>query len=75
MANFSENFRGVSGPKLCIMCNTHLDSQVMAFRCPAIVPHLRSKGNCENIFGSKLKMETVINIRTIEKMRQEKMKE
>ena len=31
MANYGENFRGLSDPKQCPLCSTHLDNQQMAF--------------------------------------------
>ena len=40
MANYSENFRGPQGPKLCSMCLIHLDNQRMEFSCPVIKPKL-----------------------------------
>ena len=70
MANFSENFRGPGGPKLCPLCSTHLDNQQMAFMCPEIKPNL-GKGKYEALFRDEIPMETIENLRIITKSRQE----
>ena len=74
MANFSENFRGVAGPKMCQLCQTHLDNQQMAFRCPEILPHLNKKGKYENIFQNEILKETIGNLKYITKLRENIMK-
>ena len=43
MSNFRENYRGGQGPSMCKLCNSHLDSQELSFRCPVI----RSKINID----------------------------
>ena len=70
MANFSENFRGPGGPKLCPLCSTHLDNQQMAFTCPVVKPNL-STGKYEALFRDEIPMETVKNLRIITKLREE----
>ena len=72
MANFSENFRGPGGPKLCPLCSTHLDNQQMAFRCPEISPHLNKKGKYEGVFRSEIPLDTVQNLRIITEIRNKK---
>ena len=49
-ANFSENFLGPGGPKLCPLCSTYLDNQQMSFRCPEILPPFKEKGKYEGLF-------------------------
>ena len=71
MAEFSENFRGPHGPKMCALCYTHLDNQPMAFNCTVIKPHLDKKGKYEYIFRSEIPMETIRNLKIITKMREE----
>ena len=73
MAQFSENFRGPHGPKMCLLCQTHLDNQPMAFSCPAIKPHLDEKGKYEYIFRSEIPSETISNLKIITKLREEKI--
>ena len=50
MANYGENFRGLSDPKQCPLCSTHLDNQQMAFICPQIKPNLYEAGKYKGIF-------------------------
>ena len=73
MANFSENFCGPGGPKLCPLCSTHLDNQQMAFRCPEILPQLNKKGKYEGLFRTEIPLETVQNLRIISELRNEKL--
>ena len=74
MASYSENFRGVTGPKLCPLCHTHLDNQKSAFTCPVLIPNLNKLGKYENIFRSNIQKETIENIKTITQKREEKTK-
>ena len=71
MANYSENFRGPSGPKLCPLCSTHLDNQQMAFTCPLIKQKLSEIGKYEYIFRSQIPIETIKNLKIITKLRKE----
>ena len=71
MANFSENFRGQSDPKQCPLCQTHLDNQQMAFNCPQIKPKLNSEGKYDGIFKTDVPVETIKNLRIIQKIREE----
>ena len=73
MANFSENFRRPSCPKLCPLCSTHLDNKKMAFICPVVKPNL-SVGKYEALFRDEIPMETVENLRIITKLREEYLK-
>ena len=73
MANYSENFRGQTGPKLCPVCHTHLDNQKLVFSCPELLPSLISAGKYENLFNHTVCKETVINIKTITRLREEIM--
>ena len=73
MANFSENFRGVSDPKQCQLCFTHLDNQQMSFTCPMIKPKLCKEGDYEGIFRTKVPVETVKNLRIIDQIREENL--
>ena len=73
MANFSENFRGMSGPKLCPLCETHLDNQQMAFKCPEILQKINQIGKYDNIFRSEIPLEAIENLKTITKLREEKL--
>ena len=63
------------GPKVCIMCKMHPDSQHMVFVCPEIVPHLKSEGKYENMFGSTISKDTIMNIIQIKILREEKLKD
>ena len=73
MANFSEHFRGLSDPKQCQLCFTHLDNQQMSFTCPMIKPKLCKEGEYEGIFRTKVPIETVKNIRIIDKIHEENL--
>ena len=71
MANYSEYFCGPSGPMLCPLCSTHLDNQPMAFICPKIKNRLDAKGKYENIFKSRIPLETLKNLKIILQIREE----
>ena len=71
MANYSEYFCGPSGPMLCPLCSTHLDNQPMAFICPKIKNRLDAKGKYENIFKSRIPLETLKNLKIILKIQEE----
>ena len=73
MAQYSENFRGQAGPKLCPVCHTHLDNQKLAFTCPELSPELKTTGKYENIFEYNISKETVQNIKIITKLREDKV--
>ena len=73
MAQYSENFRGQAGPKLCPVCQTHLDNQQLAFTCPEISPKLKDIGKYENIFKDNVSEETIQNIRMITMIREDKL--
>ena len=73
MSDFSENFRGLSDPKQCPLCHTHLDNQQMAFSCPVIKPKLNVKGKYEGIFKTDVPIETIQNLRIIRNIREENL--
>ena len=73
MAKFSENFPSPHGPKMCLLCHTHLDNQQMAFNCPVIKPKLDERGKYEYIFRSEILIETIENLKIITKIREENM--
>ena len=73
MANYGENFRGLSDPKQCPLCSTHLDNQQMAFICPQIKPNLYEAGQYEGIFKTDIPIETVKNLRIIARIREENL--
>ena len=72
MANYGENLCGLSDPKQCPLCSTHSDNQQMAFICPQIKPNLYEAGKYEGIFRTDIPIETVKNLRIIERIREEK---
>ena len=72
MADYSENFRGGAGPKLCPLCHTHLDNQKLAFACPELSQLLNTLGKYENVFRNDIYKETLLNIKTITNKRKEK---
>ena len=71
MANFSENFRGPHGPKMCSLRSTHLDNQPMAFNCPTIKPKLDNKGKYEYVFRSQVPLETIQNLKIVTRIRED----
>ena len=53
MANFSENFRNRSDvSRLCLLCNIHLDNQIMIEQCKVISD--RFKGSMQQILKNKI---------------------
>ena len=75
MAEYGENFRGASGHKQCPLCDSHLDNQQMAFKCPEIANKLDKKGKFHYIFQSEIPVETIQNLKIITKLREEKMQQ
>ena len=73
MAKFSENFCGPHGPKMCLLCHTHLDNQQMVFNCPVIKPKLDEKGKYGDEFRSEIPSETIKNLKIITMLREENM--
>ena len=73
MANFGENFRGQSDPKQCPLCLSHLDNQQMAYICPKIKPSLNDAGKYDGIFKMDVPIETIRNLRIIDKIREENL--
>ena len=75
MANYGENFRGLSDPKQCPLCSTHLDNQQMAFIWPRIKPNLCEAGKYEGIFKTYIPIERVKNLRIIARICKENYEE
>ena len=65
MADYSENFHGGAGSKLCPLSDTHLDKQKLAFTYPELVQKLNTLGKYENVFKSDISKETLLNIKII----------
>ena len=63
MENFSENYRGSNGPKLCPLCNVHIDSQELSFSCNEIKNEFTITVLYSEIFEEDLKMETIETIK------------
>ena len=73
MADYGENFRGQSDPKQCPLCLTHLDNQQMAYICPKIKPSLCEAGKYDGLFKMDIPIETIRNLRIIDKIREENL--
>ena len=71
MANFSENFRGPSGPQLCPICKTHLDSQHLSFQCPQVKENVKIEGEYNKIFTDNTDTKLVKTLVNISKYRDE----
>ena len=73
MADYGENFCGQSDPKQCPLCLTHLDNQQMAYICPKIKPSLCEAGKYDGLFKMDIPIETIRNLRIIDKIREENL--
>ena len=69
-AEFSENFRGTSGPANCILCNNHLDNQPMSFQCSVLNAKLKLKGKYEDIFEENISKDIVRSLKLIDRYRE-----
>ena len=74
MANFSENFRGLSGPQLCPLCKQHFDSQNLCWQCPLVKENVNLEGEYKNIFQNKPNSKLVKTLVNINKFREEYIK-
>ena len=55
MAKYGENYRGSKEVILCPLCNTHIDSQIMAVEnCPVVKKNISISGNYVQIFNNCL---------------------
>ena len=59
MANFRENFKGGEEQTTCPLCQTHLDSQVMALKCPKLTTEVKINGKYEDLFREDISMKLV----------------
>ena len=71
MANFSENFRGASGPQVCPLCKTHLDSQNLSFQCPLVKENVKIEGQYYTIFTDNTDTKLVNTLVNVTKFRDE----
>ena len=71
MANFSENFRGASGPQVCPLCKTHLDSQNLSFQCPLVKENVKIEGQYYKIFTDNTDTKLVNTLVNVTKFRDE----
>ena len=69
MESFGENYRGGVSFIPCPLCDTHLDNQEMAFKCPIIRKEIAVKGSINDIYQEEIDLETVNTILKISKYR------
>ena len=75
MANFSENYPGRDGTKVCPLCENHLDLQKFSFQCNRVTEKVQIRGSYSNIFSENIQLETVETIEKISKFRKEYIEE
>ena len=75
MSNFSENYPGREGTKVCPLCQNHLDLQKFSFQCSMVKESVEIRGSYSNIFSENIKLETVQTIDQITKFRTEYLQE
>jgi hypothetical protein len=75
MSNFSENYPGKDGIKVCPLCQNHQDLQKFSFQCSRVLETVEIRGNYSNIFSENIKLETVRTIEQISKFRTEYIQE
>ena len=75
MANFSENYPGRDGTKVCPLCENHLDLQKFSFQCSKVTENIELRGSYSNIFSENIQLETVETIERISKFRKEYIEE
>ena len=71
MANFSENYPGRDGTKVCPLCENHLDLQKFSFQCNRVTEKVQIRGSYSNIFSENIQLETVETIEKISSTRTE----
>ena len=72
MSQYSANFKGLAGVKLCHLCGSHEDRQDLSFSCPEVMKNLVIRQKYKDIFSSKISSELVKDLMSIEKIRLEK---
>ena len=75
MANFSENYPGKEGVKICPLCNNHFDLQKFSFQCPKVTENVEVEGNYSNIFSEKIHSTTINTLINITKFREKYLEE
>ena len=59
MANFGENFKNGREQVPCPLCNSHLDTQSMAFQCPKLKLEVVIKRKYEDLFKDDIPIDSV----------------
>ena len=75
MSNYGENYRGLGGPSICPLCQSHCDSQKWSFQCKTITQNIKIEGNYSNIFSDCISEHTVQTIVKIDKFRRDYLQE
>ena len=73
MANFSENFKGAGGTKICPLCEepNALDTQLHSLKCKVITGNMDVNIEYEEIFYSKVSVKAAKTVENILKFRDE----
>jgi hypothetical protein len=71
MANFGENFQNGRGHVQCPLCQTHFDSQSMAFQCASVKAELSLNGCYQDIFKEDIPSNLVTTLSRILKFRED----
>ena len=71
MAEYGENFRAGRAQVMCPLCNLHLDSQILGYKCPVVTTTIRVEGNYNEIYEENTTRETIETLERISKFRKE----
>ena len=72
MEKFGENFRGVKGPIICPLCETHLDNQAQSLQCPVIKQETNMEDthrDIQDLYQETISLPTIKVISDITKTR------
>ena len=73
MENFGENYRGGAVSITCPLCNLHIDSQEMSFKCPIIRDMIDIKGDISDIYEEDIDKQTIQTILKITNYRKKSL--
>jgi hypothetical protein len=75
MANFGENFKNGRKQVPCPLCQSHLDSRSMAFKCPKLKEEVEIKGKYEDLYKDNIPKDLVKTIMDISEFRRNHLEE
>ena len=69
MARFGDNFRGGKDYISCLLCNSHSDSEMLAFSCGSIKKEINLIGSYDQVFEAKIDKNLVQTLSEITSMK------